>query len=568
MKHDNSLSVRRIALISTAFLFLATFLTFRLLQKQVFEHSTYTALAKSQQFEQQPIIGKRGKVLVKDSGGTATYPLATNQTMYSLNVVPSQIVDKRATADRLAAETQLAADFIFEQINNSKLYVPPIKRKMSYDEAQKVKELKLPGVFIAPEQDRFYPEDALAANVLGFVNQDGKGQYGIEEYYDDTLSGSDGLQTAAQDASGRVLALGTSTYVPPKDGSNIVLTIDRNVQYVAEQALAAAVKKWSASGGSVIVMNPKTGAVIAMASVPTFDPNRYANFGVETYTNQAISGTYEPGSTFKTIAMSAGLDAGAVTPNTTFTGTASVKVGDREIFNSAKRGYGVETMTQVIQNSDNVGMVFMQQRLGAEKLYSYIKSFGFGTPTGVELAAEASPSLTPYDQLYDVNFATMSFGQGISVTPMQLITAVSSFANQGKMMQPHIIDQIQHSDGKVETVEPKVVNQVVSPQAASQITGMMVRVVEAGAGRPAQVPGYRVAGKTGTAQIASASGGYEEGTTIGNFVGFAPVDDPRFVMLVKVDRPKGVTFAEESAAPTFGEIAKFLVNYYNVPARS
>jgi cell division protein FtsI/penicillin-binding protein 2 len=241
-----------------------------------------------------------------------------------------------------------------------------------------------------------------------------------------------------------------------------------------------------------------------------------------------------------------------------------VKVGDREIFNAEKKPFGKETMTQVIENSDNVGMVYVSRQLGGEKFYKYIRNYGFGTPTGTELAGEISPSLPAVSDLNEVNFATMAFGQGISVTPMQLITAVNSLANKGKLVQPHIVDQIQHTGGTVEEIKPKEVRQVVSPQAASQITGMMVRVTEVGAGKPARVPGYRVAGKTGTAQIPQA-GGYEKDATIGNFVGFAPADNPRFIMLVKVDRPKGVTYAEESAAPTFGELAKFLLTYYNVP---
>lgn len=562
---DLGLQRRRLALISTAFLFLATFLGFRLLQKQVFEHSSYSALAKSQQYESQSIQGKRGQILAKDGQGNATYPLATNQTTYALNLVPSQIADKRGTAEKVAPLAQLGNDFVYEQINNSKLYIPPVKHKLTYEEAQSIKDLKLPGVFISPEESRFYPEDAVGANVLGFVNPDGDGQYGIEQYYNSLLKGTDGEQYGTRDASGK--SLGAAAYVPPQDGSNIILTIDRNVQFQAEQALAEAVKKFSASGGSLIVMNPKTGAIIAMASQPTFDPNRYASYDIGSYTNQAVSGTYEPGSTFKPIAMASGLDAGAVTPATSFFGTASIKVDDREIFNSQKKGYGNETMTEVIQRSDNVGMVWMQQRLGNQKFYDYIKRFGFGTQTGIELAGEATADLKPIDDLYPVNFATMSFGQGISVTPIQLITAIGSFANNGQLVQPHIVEQIQRKNGKVETVETKAIGQTVSPKSASEITGMMVRVVEAGAGKPAAVPGYRVAGKTGTAQIATG-GAYEANTTIGNFVGFAPVEDPRFVMLVKVDRPKGVTFAEESAAPTFGVMAKFLLNYYNVPPSS
>ena len=404
----------------------------------------------------------------------------------------------------------------------------------------------------------------MAAQVLGFVNADGKGQYGVESYFDDILHGSVGSVGQAKNATGQELALGVASYTPPKDGDDVVLTIDRNVQFKVEEALDSMVDRFSADGGSITVMNPKTGAIVAMASRPTFDPNRFGAFDVASFTNQAISGTYEPGSTFKTVVMASALDKGAVTPDTRYRGTASIKVADREIFNAERRPYGDGTMTQVIERSDNVGMVQAIQRLGGQPFYDYVKRFGFGTPSGLELDGEVTPSLPALSELTEVRLATMSFGQGISVTPIQLLTAVGSFANQGKLVQPYIVDRIQHRGGSVEVTKPKVVRRVISPRAASQITGMMVRVVEVGAGHAAGVPGYRVAGKTGTAQIA-AGGAYEQNATIGNFVGFAPADKPRFVMLVKVDRPKGVTFAEESAAPTFGEIAKFLLQYYNVP---
>ena len=567
MKTELTLQRRRLVYLGLGFLFVTTFLGLRLVQKQVLQHHIYTALAKDQQYEQKEVLGKRGQILVKDGPGKQTYPLATNQTMYALEVVPSQVNDKQKTADELAKVSQIEANIIFDQINNTKQYIPPIKRKLTYDEAKQVTELKLQGVHVRPEQNRFYPEDGLAAQVLGFVNAEGQGQYGIEGHYEEILAGKSGNRSQTTDATGQAIALGGSTnYAPPEDGDTVVLTIDRNVQYQAEQALDSAVKRFSATGGSLIVMEPKTGRIVAMANQPSFDPNRYGAYDVGSYVNGAVSGTYEPGSTFKPIIMASALDSGAVTPATTFFGTASVKISDKEIFNSARQGYGNETMTQVIERSDNVGMVFVQRQMGGEKMHEYIKRFGFGTPTGIEQDGEGSPSVPTLDEIDPVQMATMSFGQGISVTPIQLLTAINAFANGGKLIQPHLVEQIQHKDGRVEQIEPKEVRQVISPQAASQITGMMVRVVEAGAGRPAAVPGYRVAGKTGTAQIASG-GRYEEGTTIGNFVGFAPVEDPRFVMLVKVDRPKGVTFAEESAAPTFGAMARFLLNYYSVPSK-
>ncbi|MEX2043638.1 MAG: penicillin-binding protein 2 [Patescibacteria group bacterium] len=557
-----NLQRRRLMFISLVFVLLMSFLALRLAQKQLLEHSTYQTLAREQQYQQKELIGRRGQILVKD-GGTATYPLATNQTEFAVNVVPSQISDKKATAKELGKILEIDPEIILKDIDNDKLYVPPIG-KIDYDRSKRLEGLALSGVYLTPDPTRFYPEDRLAAQVLGFVNADGEGQYGIESYFDDILHGSVGSVGRAQNATGQELALGVASYTPPQDGDDVVLTIDRNVQFKVEEALDAMVSRFSADGGSITVMNPKTGAIVAMASRPTFDPNRFGAFDVGSFTNQAISGTYEPGSTFKTIVMASALDKGAVTPDTPYRGTASIKVADREIFNAERRPYGNGTMTDVIERSDNVGMVQVVQKLGGQSLYDYVKRLGFGTPSGLELAGEVTPSLPALSDLTEVRLATMSFGQGISVTPVQLLTAVGSFANQGKLVQPHIVDRIQHRGGSVEVTKPKVVRQAISPRAASQITGMMVRVVEAGAGRPAAVSGYRVAGKTGTAQIASG-GAYERGATIGNFVGFAPADDPRFVMLVKVDRPKGVTFAEESAAPTFGDVAEFLLQYYNVP---
>lgn len=560
---EHIVSRQRIALISLIFTAIATFLCLRLVQKVVFEHNTYAALAKGQQFQARELSGKRGQILVKDGHGKATYPLATNQTVYALNVVPSQVSDKRKVADALAPVAEIGPDSIFEQINNTKLYIPPIKHGLSYDEARKIEEAKIDGVYVAPEEKRFYPEDNLGAQVLGFVNAEAKGQYGIEGYFDDMLASGKGLEGSAKNAVGQSLAL-SSSYTPPEDGDDIVLTLDRNVQYQVEQVLDSYVKKFSATGGSIIVMEPATGAIVAMGSRPTFDANRYASYDAETYLNQAVSGTYEPGSTFKPLAMAAALDAGVITPSTTINGTASVQVRDRQIFNAEKRPYGRETMTQVLENSDNVGMVYVSRQLGGQRFYDYLQRYGFGIATGIELAGEASPAFPPLEELDEINFATMAFGQGISVTPIQLITAINAFANQGKLVQPHIVEQIQRKNGKVETTPAKEVRQVVSPQAASQVAGMMVRVVEAGGGKPAQVAGYRVAGKTGTAQIAER-GVYDPNNHIGNFVGFAPAENPRFVMLVKIDRPKGVQYAEESAAPAFGELARFLLTYYNVP---
>ncbi|MFH0905150.1 MAG: penicillin-binding protein 2, partial [bacterium] len=309
--------------------------------------------------------------------------------------------------------------------------------------------------------------------------------------------------------------------------------------------------------------------IIAMCSWPDFDPNNYATVkSVGTFLNPAVSRQYEPGSVFKTMTMAAALDQQKVTPSTTYTDIGEVQVNDRTIRNSDLTAHGQQTMTEVLEKSLNTGAVFVVQKLGKNLFNKYLDKFGFTKPTGIELDGETSAQIKNVRQWADVDLATMAFGQGIAVTPIQILTAFGAIANGGRLMQPHVVDKILYPSGAV-SINPVVTNeQVVSPQTAELVSAMMVNVVERGHGKQAAVPGYRIAGKTGTAQIPNPkTGGYYEGwgQTIGNFIGFGPVEDPKFVMITRIDRPKDVQFAESSAAPLFGKIAKFLLDYWRVP---
>jgi cell division protein FtsI/penicillin-binding protein 2 len=365
---------------------------------------------------------------------------------------------------------------------------------------------------------------------------------------------------------GNSIAIAAEFTEDAKDGDKVVLTIDRAVQDFVEQKLRAAVDRFHAKAGSVIVMDPYSGEIIAMASLPDFDPNNYGEVkNYDFFTSQAISSAYEPGSIFKTIAMAAALNEGVVTPDTTETFGAYVEVDGQKIWTATRQAYGRETMTQVLENSDNVAMVWVIQKLGKDAFYRYLRAFGYGVQTGVEMENEATGFVKSKHNLPEIDFVTMSFGQGIMVTPIQFVTSLACVANGGKLIQPHIVKKIIRENGKEEVTQSKVIREVLTPKTARQVGEMMVSVVENGHGKQARVKGYNVAGKTGTAQVADENGVYSYSKHIGSFGGFAPLEDPRFVMLVRLDEPQGVAWAEESAAPLFGEIASFLLKYYQVP---
>lgn len=538
----------------------------KIVQRQIFEHATFTAMAKEQRNVNEQLPAKRGKILVYDPQLKDYYPMATNVALYSLNIVPTQIQRPELVAAKLMpflSGTGIEESTLVETMKSGKVYVAPLKRRIEKKEAEEIGVLDLEGVYLRAEEYRYYPEDSLAAQVLGFVNRDALGQYGVEGYFNSELSGKQGVAQVEKTSLGAQIAVGNRKIVNPEDGASVVLTLDRAIQYYAEKKLKEAVAKHGATGGEVIIMEPATGRVLAMAAYPTFNPNYYNEYALENFSNPNVTSVYEPGSVFKIITMAAGIDAGLVSPSTTYNDPGEVKIEDRTIKNSDLKAHGIQTMTQVLEASLNTGAIFVVQKLGRFLFYKYLNALGFDAATGVELDGESPAHIRPYRQWGEVDLATMSFGQGIAVTPMQLIAAVGAIANQGKLMKPHIIDKIIYPSGAV-SVDPQMVRQAIKPQTAQLVSAMMVSVVENGHGKKAAVAGYRIAGKTGTAQIPKG-GGYEEGPTIGTFVGFGPVEDPKFVMLTRIDRPKDVQFAESSAAPLFGDIAGFLLNYWQVP---
>jgi len=535
----------------------------KIFQKQIIEHAKYAQMAKGQQMIKKEIVPKRGKILVKE--GSETYPLATNLTYYAVSVIPKHIQNKEETAQKLAKTLSLPEKEIFEKINNNKLYIPPIAHKLEEAQANQVRELNIAGIYLEEEDIRCYPEGEAFSHILGFVDAERNGQYGLEGFYNAELIGEKGILIGEKDTRGRII-----NYLDEKNvanGADLVLTIDRSLQFEAYKKLKSAVEKFKAKSGSIIVMEPHSGEIMTMVSYPSFDPNKFNEVkDYDTFLNPAIAKTWEPGSVFKVLTMAAGIDSNAVTKDTTEYFPASIKVSGYEIWNWDKKSHGRENMTQVLETSDNIGAAYVAQKMGKETFNKYLENFGFSSLLGIDLDKEITKELKPVNNWPDVDLVTTSFGQGIAVTPLQLITAVSTIANGGKLVWPHIVSEMVAPDGRKEIIQSKEIRQVISQSVAQIVTDMMVSVVENGHGKKAKVAGYRVAGKTGTAQVPKKdSSGYEEGKTVGSFIGFAPAENPRFVMLVKIDEPQTVEWAESSAAPVFSELVDFILNYFQIP---
>ena len=446
----------------------------------------------------------------------------------------------------------------------------PIADHIETEALDRVLALKIPGIDYVLKDSRSYPEKGFSGHVLGFVGRDDaeipSGKYGLEGYFNDFLAGTPGEIASQADSNGSWIGVGSRAYTPAIDGGSLLLTIDRTVEYTACAMLRADVEKYSADGGSLVIVEPSTGRIIAMCGWPDFDPNDYGNVDdIATYNNESIFTPYEPGSIFKPFTIAAGLDTGAITPNSTFTDPGFVKVDDRTIRNAADKVHGLITMTTALDESVNTALVWAMQRTGRDTFAQYIKNFGFGTLTGVQLNTEAPGTVASLDEPGQVYAATASFGQGITTTPLQIAMGYAAIANGGTLMEPHIVDEMRYADGTVDKILPKQVRQVIQPKTAVTLAGMLVSVVENGHGKRAGVPGYWVAGKTGTAQIAQ-NGGYSETAFNGSFAGFAPVEDPKFAMVVKIENPKSenILYAESTAAPLFGQIAKYLLEYYRV----
>ena len=447
------------------------------------------------------------------------------------------------------------------------LYWVPIKKGLDQKTKKKIEDLNLIGIGFNTASGRFYPEGSSSAHLLGFVGSDAKGgqkgYFGLEGFYEGELKGMPGFLRHEKDALGLPILIGKFLTNKANNGKDLVLNIDRSIQFTVEEVLKQGLEKYGAKAVSAVVMDPKTGAILALASFPSYDPIKYFSFSSDYYKNPIVADTYEPGSTFKVLVMAAALNEELVEPDTTCDiCNGPVQLGGFAIRTWNNKYYPDTTMKDVIIHSDNTGMVFTGMKLGLDKFHEYLENYGFGEPSDIDLQDESSPDLRPKDEWREIDLATASFGQGIAITPIQMVRAVASIANGGYLMEPHVVREIKDEKNTFE-IKPKMIRQVIKENTAKIMTEMMVKAVDEGEAKWAKPKGFKIAGKTGTAQIPVA-GHYDPNKTIASFVGFAPADDPKFVMLVLYNQPSSSIFGSETAAPTFFEIAKELFVYYKI----
>ncbi len=563
---NSATSKERIPFITAIFILLTFSVIARLFYLQVLHFGDYQAVAAAQYSLKDTIPAKRGQIFAYDTITNTPFLLASSETLNLIFINPKEIENKEETINKLTGILGLKKEEIEPKFDTSQVYVI-VKRKLSKGESDQIQAANIKGVYLQPENWRFYPESTLASSVLGFVSNEGDGNYGIEQYFNDILRGKDGYLNEETDAHGVRIAFGNSGSTAAVNGSDVYLTIDRYIQGQAEKALSETMKKFSADSGTVIVMDPTSGKILAMANAPFFDPNKYTE--VKDYTlfkNRAVTDLYEPGSVFKAVTLAAGVDSGKIKADTKYTDTGKVVLDGNAIKNSDLKAHGEQTMSYVLEQSLNTGTTFVEQLLGKSTFYDYIKKFGFGDPTGIEFDGEASGKVYKPSELSEHGYATMSFGQSISSTPLQMINAFATIANNGKMMKPYIVDKTVSEKGEVVETKSSEVRTVIQSSAAEEMKKMLIGVTERGHGMQAKVKGYKIAGKTGTAQVVKPDGtGYADGQNIGTFVGFPVADNANFVVLAKIDNPKGVQWAESTAAPLVGTMLDYLLKYYQIP---
>ncbi|KUO52488.1 MAG: stage V sporulation protein D [Desulfitibacter sp. BRH_c19] len=564
----NVVMKKRIAKVFLLFFAAFFFLSFRLVWIQFVRGDELQLQALDNRLREVPVEPKRGTIFDRNMR-----ELAISVSADYIYAIPPQ-VNRSGKAQEIAEELSKILDIpvenVYNRITKNGSWFEYVVRKVDYDKATAIRELNLPGINVAEESQRFYPNDHLAAHVLGFAGIDNQGLEGIEVIYDEELNGKRGAIVVEYDAAGREIPHAMHQYIPPEDGNSLVLTIDETIQFIAERELDTLMASTSnPKSATIIVMDPQSGEILALASRPTYDPNNYSQYPQENWRNIAVSNSYEPGSTFKVVTTSAVLEEGLVGENEKFVCTGSIRVGGETI--KCWRYYnphGSQTFSVGVQNSCNPTFITLGLRLEDKQkgnFYNYIRDFGFGSITGLDLPGEASGIMIQEENLKQVNIATISIGQGIAVTPVQLASAMSAIANNGTLLKPHLVREIRDKDGNlVKAIEPEVVKQVISKETAQETLGILEEVVSEGTGRNGYIEGYRVGGKTGTAQKAGA-GGYLQGRYVASFLGVAPVDDPKLVALVVIDEPQGYPYYGGTvAAPIFKRVVEDSLHYLGV----
>ncbi|NPV09320.1 MAG: penicillin-binding protein 2 [Anaerolineae bacterium] len=539
---------RRLTLVAVALTACGLVLTGQLVRWQLLQGRVLAERATGEYMRYETIDPRRGTIYSADGR-----ILATDVYTYSLTAAPHMIRDPYLLADRLFPLVGLSRDALASRLDGDGVW-QPLADGIALSVADEIAKWKEPGLFLEPHLSRAYPDASLVEPLLGFVNRARDGYYGVEGYYDALLRGQPGARLGDFDGFGQEAPFGRRVMEPPADGADLYLTVDSRVQYVLWRELRDALGRYQAASGTIIAMDPRTGAILGAVSLPAYDPTAYESADVKLYEDPAISHEWEPGSVFKVITMAAGLDSGLITPDTVFEDTGSFEIAGVTIKNWDREAHGPVTMTEVLGLSLNTGASYVSTLLGPDRFYAYLAAFGFGERLGVDLQAEARGSTKrPGDgRWYEADLATNSFGQGIAVTPLQMLSAVAAIANDGLLMQPHVVGQTVTREG-LRQAQPTPVRRVISSETARTLTEMMVAAVDEETIGP-RLEGFEVAGKTGTAQI-PIPGGYHPSDIIASFVGFFPASDPQLCILVKIDRPQAGQWGSEVAAPVFSRVA-------------
>ncbi len=567
--------LKRLRLAQLAITISSALIISRLFYWQIIRGFELSGKANSQYQSTATLTAKRGSILASDQGLLAgiedTYQLfvykpklkrdsasVINDILPVIISSPQIATDPSRVIPQTDYENQIKTH-LFERMNLDKTWIA-LQNHLSRSQKDAIEKLGIEGLGFQEQPIRFYPEASMSAHVLGFVGNDinghPQGYFGLEGYYERQLEGRSGLLKQENDALGNPILIGQFANYQSQDGRNLLTTINRSLQYQTERLLAEGLAKYGASEGSVIILETKTGAVLSMANLPRYDPRFFYLFPTNSYRNPSVANLFEPGSVFKPLVMAAAIDAGSIGPDTKCDSTCDrqIQIGSFTIKTWNDQYYPGTTMTETIIHSDNTGMVFAARKLGSDNFREYLDKFGFGHSTNIDLQEEVPGSLRPAKDWKEADLATISFGQGIAVTPIQLVTAINAIANKGKIVSPYLVQAIQEGSIFIPIKRPAD-KQIISLETSQKVTDMMIAAVNDGEAKWAKPKNITIAGKTGTAQI-PIKGHYDEEKTIASFVGFAPASNPKFTMLVTLREPQSSPWGSETAAPLWFEIAK------------
>lgn len=520
----------------------------------------YSPANKSPYLKTTQIDPVRGRIYDRNN-----QPLVLNQNSYQMFLEPKKIDDKDKITHLLSESLEVEEASISAKLDMSKYWLA-IQGGLTQEQKNKIDKLNLKGVGFDYQTKRFYPEASLSAHLVGFLGKNDQsedvGYLGLEGFYDRDLRGLPGFVETERDIIGRPILIGVQQRVEPENGRDLILTIDKTVQEISKKKLSEGLNLYKAKKGCVITADPNTMAILALVCLPDYDLEKYYLFSEDFYKNSAISDLYEPGSVFKPLIMAAGLEEKKIKPNDIYDETGQISVGEYNIKTWNDKYEGKISMTRILEKSSNVGMVYIGEKLGNKNIYEYLDKYGFGQITNIDLQGEVSGYLKPRSDWYPIDYSTVTFGQGIAITPIQMIRAFASIINGGYLMKPYIVQRIV-SGNKITEIKPKIEKRIISSLTSEMIKKMLISAVENAEAKWSRPKGYVIGGKTGTAQV-PIKGHYDPSKTIASFIGFAPASDPKFLTFIVLYEPQTSPWGSETAAPLFFEIAKDLIVYYNI----